>query len=121
MVGDLKTGHLLGASPASQFWAQVAGSFLGIWLSVILFVLFASAYPCVTDLTIECTAFGMPAVTAWRSVTEAVTKPEVRGQDFTGDLTSWSTHVFVIQASNTPFIRKGGNRARDCSCCNSPH
>ncbi|KAG8919255.1 hypothetical protein FRC01_001378 [Tulasnella sp. 417] len=77
MVGDLKTGHLLGASPASQFWAQVAGSFLGIWLSVILFVLFASAYPCVTDLTIECTAFGMPAVTAWRSVTEAVTKPEL--------------------------------------------
>lgn len=78
MVGDLKTGHLLGASPSSQFWAQVAGSFLGIWLSVILFVLFASAYPCITDLTVECTAFGMPAVTAWRSVTEAVTKPEVR-------------------------------------------
>ncbi|KAG8905045.1 hypothetical protein FRB99_000781 [Tulasnella sp. 403] len=77
MVGDLKTGHLLSASPASQFWAQVGGSFIGIWLSVILFVLFASAYPCITDLSIECSAFGMPAVTAWRSVTEAVTKPEL--------------------------------------------
>lgn len=77
MVGDLKTGHLLGASPVSQFWAQLVGSFLGIWLSVVLFVLFASAYPCVTDITIPCTAFGMPAVQAWRSVTEAVTRPEV--------------------------------------------
>lgn len=25
-VGDLKTGHLIGASPSSQFWAQLAGS-----------------------------------------------------------------------------------------------
>ncbi|KAG9032075.1 hypothetical protein FRB95_001936 [Tulasnella sp. JGI-2019a] len=77
MVGDLKTGHILGASPLSQFYAQLAGSFLGIWLSVVLFVLFASAYPCITDLEIPCTAFGMPAVQAWRSVTEAVTRPEL--------------------------------------------
>ncbi|KAG8889581.1 hypothetical protein FRB98_003643 [Tulasnella sp. 332] len=77
MVGDLKTGHILGASPRSQFYAQLAGSFLGIWLSVVLFVLFASAYPCITDLGIPCTAFGMPAVQAWRSVTEAVTRPEL--------------------------------------------
>jgi hypothetical protein len=26
MVGDLKTGHLIGASPRAQFWAQLAGS-----------------------------------------------------------------------------------------------
>jgi len=77
MVGDLKTGHLLGASPQSQFWAQVFGSVIGIWLSVGLFVLFASAYPCITDLEIQCTAFGMPAVSAWRSVAVAVTSPVV--------------------------------------------
>lgn len=77
MVGDLKTGHILGASPLSQFWAQLAGSFLGIWLSVAIFILFATAYPCITDLDVHCTAFGMPAAQAWRSVTEAVTRPEV--------------------------------------------
>lgn len=78
MVGDLKTGHILGASPRSQFYAQLAGSALGIWLSVALFVLFAGAYPCITDLAVPCTAFGMPAVQAWRSVAEAVTRPEVK-------------------------------------------
>ncbi|KAG9087881.1 hypothetical protein FRC06_002323 [Ceratobasidium sp. 370] len=75
MTGDLKTGHLLRASPKAMFWAQIAGSAIGIWLSVGLFVLFATAYPCLTNLEVECTAFGMPAVAAWRSVTIAVTSP----------------------------------------------
>ncbi|KAG8925932.1 hypothetical protein FRC02_009309 [Tulasnella sp. 418] len=77
MVGDLKTGHLIGASPKSQFWAQIAGSVLGIWLSVGLFVLFATAYPCIPNPELECDAFGMPAVAAWKSVTEAVTRPKL--------------------------------------------
>jgi uncharacterized oligopeptide transporter (OPT) family protein len=75
MTGDLKTGHLLRASPRSQFQAQILGSILGIWLSVGLFVLFASAYPCITDLEVECTTFGLPSVSAWRSVAIAVTSP----------------------------------------------
>jgi len=75
MTGDLKTGHLLGASPNSQFWAQVLGSVIGIWLSVGLFVLFTEAYPCIINLEIDCEAFGMPAVAAWRSVAIAVTAP----------------------------------------------
>ncbi|CAE6468068.1 unnamed protein product [Rhizoctonia solani] len=75
MTGDLKTGHLLRASPAAMFWSQIAGSFIGIWLSVGLFVLFSTAYPCLIDLDIPCTSFGMPAVSAWRSVTIAVTSP----------------------------------------------
>jgi uncharacterized oligopeptide transporter (OPT) family protein len=75
MTGDLKTGHLLRASPKSQFWAQVLGSVIGIWLSVGLFVLFAEAYPCLINLEIDCEAFGMPAVAAWRTVAIAVTEP----------------------------------------------
>ncbi|CAE6526473.1 unnamed protein product, partial [Rhizoctonia solani] len=75
MTGDLKTGHLLRASPVAMFWSQIAGSFIGIWLSVGLFVLFATAYPCLINLEVECTSFGMPAVSAWRSVTIAVTSP----------------------------------------------
>ena len=75
MTGDLKTGHLLRAAPSAQFWAQVLGSVIGIWLSVGLFVLFAEAYPCLIDLDIECDSFGMPAVAAWRSVAIAVTSP----------------------------------------------
>jgi uncharacterized oligopeptide transporter (OPT) family protein len=75
MTGDLKTGHLLRASPNSQFWAQVIGAVIGIWLSVGLFVLFAEAYPCLINLEVDCEAFGMPAVAAWRSVAIAVTEP----------------------------------------------
>ncbi|KAG8809316.1 hypothetical protein FRC17_003499 [Serendipita sp. 399] len=75
MTGDLKTGHLLRASPRVQFLAQVFGSVIGIWLSVGLFVLFATAYPCITDLDVECTAFGLPSVSAWRTVAVAVTSP----------------------------------------------
>ncbi|KAG8760977.1 hypothetical protein FRC14_000578 [Serendipita sp. 396] len=77
MTGDLKTGHLLRASPRVQFLAQVLGSVIGIWLSVGLFVLFATAYPCITDLDVECTAFGLPSVSAWRTVAVAVTSPKL--------------------------------------------
>jgi uncharacterized oligopeptide transporter (OPT) family protein len=75
MTGDLKTGHLLRASPKAQFISQVLGSVIGIWLSVGLFILFATAYPCITDMNIECTAFGLPAVSAWRAIAIAVTSP----------------------------------------------
>lgn len=64
MVGDLKTGHLLGSAPNAQFWAQIVGSIVGIWLSVGLFVLFATAYPCLTNSDIICSAFGRPSVSA---------------------------------------------------------
>ena len=77
MTGDLKTGHLLRAAPQAQFWAQVLGSLIGIWLSVGLFVLFAEAYPCLINLDIDCTSFGMPAVASWRSVAIAVTSPKL--------------------------------------------
>jgi len=76
MVGDLKTGHLLRARPRTQFYAQLLGSIPGIFLSPGLFVLFSSAYPCITDssLSDEC-PFGLPAVTAWVAVARAVLSP----------------------------------------------
>jgi uncharacterized oligopeptide transporter (OPT) family protein len=41
MVGDLRAGHLLGASPANQFYSQFIGSFFAIVLAPSLFVLFS--------------------------------------------------------------------------------
>ncbi|KAI8370461.1 OPT oligopeptide transporter protein-domain-containing protein [Radiomyces spectabilis] len=74
MVGDLKTGQLVGASPRSQFWAQFVASFFAIAIAVGLFVLFADAYPCITDpdLDAEC-EFGLVAVKTWYSVTKLLT------------------------------------------------
>ncbi|KTW25666.1 hypothetical protein T552_03526 [Pneumocystis carinii B80] len=79
MIGDLKTGHLLGAYPKVQFYAQVIGSFFSIWISVALYILFDKAYPCFTTQfmpgypnTQKC-VFGAPSIASWRAVASAMT------------------------------------------------
>ncbi|CDS05296.1 hypothetical protein LRAMOSA07825 [Lichtheimia ramosa] len=74
MVGDLKTGQIVGASPRSQFLAQAVASFPAIGIAVGMFILFAEAYPCVTstDLNAPC-EFGLVSVTAWLQVTKLLT------------------------------------------------
>ncbi|KAE8230225.1 hypothetical protein CF326_g4779 [Tilletia indica] len=76
MVGDLKTGHLLRARPRTQFYAQLAGSIPGIFLSPGLFVLFSTAYPCIIDSSLSDNCpFQLPAVNAWIAVAKAVLSP----------------------------------------------
>ena len=103
MVGDLKTGQLVGASPRSQFWAQFVASFFAIGIAVGLFILFAEAYPCVTstDLDLEC-EFGLVAVTAWYNVTLLLTGG---GEKLTREsiiLTGVAAAIGVI----APFVRE---------------
>lgn len=49
MLGDLRTGYLLSASPRVQFVAQAVGSVFSIVLCCGFFVLFSKAYPCIID------------------------------------------------------------------------
>ena len=44
MMQDLKTGHLLGASPKAQFWGQLIGSFVGAIVSAVVYKLYTSVY-----------------------------------------------------------------------------
>ncbi|KAF8926562.1 OPT oligopeptide transporter protein-domain-containing protein [Dissophora ornata] len=44
LMQDLKTGHLLGASPKAQFYAQLIGSFASVFISTGVFKLYSSAY-----------------------------------------------------------------------------
>lgn len=80
MVGDLKTGYLLRTSAAAQFWAQIWGSFASVFVSVGMFYLFATAYPCILDaqglVYKECPKFGLPAVAAWTAVAKVLTDPK---------------------------------------------
>ncbi|KAL2060678.1 hypothetical protein VTL71DRAFT_9319 [Oculimacula yallundae] len=82
MLGDLRTGYLLSASPYAQFIAQGVGSFFSIFLCTGFFVLFSNAYPCIIDGEWDedkqgkC-QFGIPSVAAWKAVATAVT-----GTDF---------------------------------------
>ncbi|KAL1914770.1 uncharacterized protein VTP21DRAFT_8028 [Calcarisporiella thermophila] len=77
MVGDLKTGQLLKASPRSQFFAQIIGSFFAILMAISLFYLYASAYPCITApmgvTEIKC-EFELFAAKVWASVTKLLTQ-----------------------------------------------
>lgn len=76
MVGDLKTGHWLRASPRAQFWAQLFGSLWATPLSVGLYVLFSKAYPCINTGEEGC-QFGAPSVAAWSAVAQAVVAPKL--------------------------------------------
>ncbi|KAG0353893.1 hypothetical protein BGZ54_001976, partial [Gamsiella multidivaricata] len=49
MVGDLKTGHLIGASPRAMLGAQLVGSVFAIAIAIPLFIVYTKAYPCVLD------------------------------------------------------------------------
>ncbi|KAG4305629.1 hypothetical protein PORY_001185 [Pneumocystis oryctolagi] len=83
MIGDLKTGHLLGARPRIQFYAQVSGIVVSVWLNVVLYILFNKAYPCfITQFTSNYSSsdicvFGAPAVAAWRAIASAMTSPQL--------------------------------------------
>ncbi|KAK2808524.1 hypothetical protein FQN49_008707 [Arthroderma sp. PD_2] len=45
MMQDLKTGHLLGASPKAQFYGQAIGSVVGALISVGVYKLYVNVYP----------------------------------------------------------------------------
>ena len=76
MLTDLKTTHLLRASPRVQFYAQCCGALVSIFMSVGMYVLFSSAYPCINDLTSQAhCSFPAPDVGAWRAIAVAVTDP----------------------------------------------
>ncbi|ORZ25097.1 OPT oligopeptide transporter protein-domain-containing protein [Absidia repens] len=102
MVGDLKTGQLVGASPKSQFWAQFVASFFAIGIAVGLFILFADAYPCIVDpdLNAKC-EFQLVAVITWTNVTKILTgdaAPLSRGSIIT-------TIVCGVIGALFPFFR----------------
>ena len=76
MLSDLKTTHLLRASPRVQFYAQLVGALVSIFMSAGIYVLFSEAYPCINSLELQakCT-FSAPDVGAYRAIAIAVTSP----------------------------------------------
>lgn len=103
MVGDLKTGQLVRASPRSQFLAQFVASFFAIGVAVGFFLLFAQAYPCITlpDEEYEKCEFGLVAVTAWKNVTLLLTgngAPLSRGSII-------ATAICAVAAVVFPLVR----------------
>ena len=73
MMADFRVGFLLQTPVLQQFLAQIVGNIFAIFLSPGVFILFAKAYPCIIDTTIETCAFAVPAASAWKSLAVAVT------------------------------------------------
>ncbi|KAI8920919.1 OPT oligopeptide transporter protein-domain-containing protein [Powellomyces hirtus] len=76
MVGDLKTGHLLRASPRTQFIAQAIGTFFACFISLGLYIVYVDAYPCVNTVYVnkpdEC-KFEVSSASAWAVTATALT------------------------------------------------
>jgi OPT family oligopeptide transporter len=67
MMQDLKTGHLLGASPKAQFYGQVIGSLFGAVVSTAVYKMYASVYPVPGD------QFQIPTAFVWIFTARLVT------------------------------------------------
>ncbi|KAK9472494.1 OPT oligopeptide transporter protein-domain-containing protein [Dipodascopsis tothii] len=67
MMQDLKTGHVLGASPKAQFQAQVIGSAWSILLSSVVYKLYNSVYE------IPSQVFRIPTAVVWIDCSRLVT------------------------------------------------
>ncbi|OJJ01958.1 hypothetical protein ASPVEDRAFT_52766 [Aspergillus versicolor CBS 583.65] len=74
---DFRTGFLLGTPARAQWHAQMLGTCIAVFLSPALFLLFARAFPCITDASATTCQFALPSVTAWRVITEAILAPEI--------------------------------------------
>lgn len=75
MVSDLKTAQLTKASPRAMLGAQIVGSIFAIGIAIPLFLLYATAYPCILiepSDTVIC-QFPTPAVNAWANTCKLLT------------------------------------------------
>jgi OPT family oligopeptide transporter len=68
MMQDLKTGHMLGASPRNQLVAQLVGIAAGIFICVPIYVLFDTAYDLGGEL------YPAPAAHAWKAMAELLAR-----------------------------------------------
>ncbi|KAI9591589.1 OPT oligopeptide transporter protein-domain-containing protein [Syncephalis fuscata] len=66
MMQDLKTGHLLHASPRAQFYGQLAGSFFSVIVAVLSYWVFSTVY------TIPGPEFTVPTADIWLKMSRLV-------------------------------------------------
>lgn len=67
LMQDLKTGHLLGASPKAQFIAQLIGTLYSVVLSSVMYKVYNSVY------TIPSLTFRIPTAVVWIDCSRLVT------------------------------------------------
>lgn len=105
MMQDLKTGHLLGASPKAQFYGQIIGSLVGAVLSTAVYKLYVNVYEVPGEM------FQTPTAYVWIFTARLVTGqglPEMAGQFsiIAGIVWAFLTALRIAAASPS-FARNG--------------
>ncbi len=102
MMQDLKTGHLLGASPRKQLIAQLAGIASGVLLCVPIYRLQTDAYTLGSD------KLPAPAAMAWKALAEVLAK----GFEALPTNAAWGVLGGLIVGIAVPLLRRKSKRAR---------
>ncbi|KAJ5789908.1 uncharacterized protein N7518_006919 [Penicillium psychrosexuale] len=105
MMQDLKTGHLLGASPKAQFYGQIIGSLVGAVLSTAVYKLYVNVYEIPGEM------FQTPTAYVWIFTARLVTGqglPKMAGQVsvIAGIVWAFLTALRIVAASPA-FARNG--------------
>jgi uncharacterized oligopeptide transporter (OPT) family protein len=96
MMQDLKTGHLLGASPRKQFLAQLVGIAAGVVFVIPVYTLFSTAYE------IGGEKLPAPAAHAWRAMAELL----AQGLDALPAMAGPAVLGGLLLGMLLPFLRK---------------
>ena len=102
MMQDLKTGHMLGASPRKQLIAQLLGITGGIIICVPIYKLFTSAYEVGGD------DLPAPAAHAWRAMAELLSK----GLDAMPAFALYGVIAGLLFGIAMPLLRKAKPEAK---------
>jgi len=102
MMQDLKTGHLLGASPRKQFIAQLFGIGAGILICVPIFLLVTNAYPLGSD------KLPAPSAFAWKAMAEVLAE----GFDAMPTHAAWAALAGLLFGAAVPLLRKIAPKTR---------
>lgn len=92
LMQDLKTGHLLGASPRAQFYGQMIGATFGAILSAVLYGLYTKVYAIPGEL------FPVPTAYVWIFTARLVT-----GHGLPPMASQWATGAGALFTLTTMF------------------
>jgi len=90
LMQDLKTGHLLGASPVAQFYGQIIGSAVGAVVSAVVYKLYTNVYD------IPGNPFVVPTAYVWVYTARLVT-----GQGLPKKVPEWAVGAALVFACTT--------------------
>ncbi|TIC91778.1 putative oligopeptide transporter [Colletotrichum higginsianum] len=122
LIGDFRVGFLLRTPPRLQYAAQLIGTLVATLVAPSVFVLFATAYPCIIaspsssegETGARACEFPGPAIAAWRAVAVAASAPTTpvppSSARFSAGLAVVSVLLVVVRRLVVVGAWRGGQR-----------